>query len=214
VARAPIASPGSRGAQTEVERAAAEPVRRGAVDPAGEEDEHRDEHRVDARVVEESLPGAREQDAGDPGEEDEGEDGLLPGARGLVRVVAESGEHGARRLEDGERPQPPLPLGARLDDGCLRVHAVRLATSRVAYGRRVYGSVYGMIKTTVYLPEPLKKRLETVAHQEGMSEAQLVRTAIEHYTTEHVRPRPKLPLFRTLEPITDWDEAMRGFGED
>ncbi|MGH2449680.1 MAG: CopG family transcriptional regulator [Candidatus Limnocylindria bacterium] len=70
------------------------------------------------------------------------------------------------------------------------------------------------MKTTVYLPEPLKKRLETVAHQEGISEAQLVRAAIEHYTTEHVRPRPKLPLFRTLEPIADWDEAMRGFGED
>lgn len=74
-----------------------------------------------------------------------------------------------------------------------------------------------MVKTTVYLPEQLKKRVEAVAEQEGMSEAELVRVAIEHYTTSHTPPRPKLPLFRGEAPIdlAERDEEyLRGFGED
>jgi hypothetical protein len=73
-----------------------------------------------------------------------------------------------------------------------------------------------MRKTTVYLPDDLKLRLERAAGENGRSEAELIRAAIDEYTRTHARPRPRFPLFSTgeLEPITDWDEAMRGFGED
>jgi hypothetical protein len=71
-------------------------------------------------------------------------------------------------------------------------------------------------KTTVYLPDDLKLRLERAAEDSGLSEAELIRAAVDEYTRTHVRPRPRLPLFSSdeLAAITDWDEAMRGFGED
>jgi hypothetical protein len=73
-----------------------------------------------------------------------------------------------------------------------------------------------MRKTTVYLPDDLKLRLERAAEDNGLSEAELIRSAVDEYTRTHVRPRPRLPLFSSGEVavITDWDEAMRGFGED
>jgi len=72
-----------------------------------------------------------------------------------------------------------------------------------------------MVKTTVYLPEGLKRRLQDVARAQGRSEAHVIRTAIEQFAASLERPRPKLPLFESLgEPITDFDEAMRGFGEN
>jgi metal-responsive CopG/Arc/MetJ family transcriptional regulator len=72
-----------------------------------------------------------------------------------------------------------------------------------------------MVKTTVYLPEELKGRLERLARDQGRSEAELIRTALEEFTARE-RPRPTLPLFSSgnVLPIDDWDEAMRGFGED
>ena len=69
-----------------------------------------------------------------------------------------------------------------------------------------------MRKTTVYLPDDLKLPLERAADDNGLSEAELIRVAIDQYTRNHARPRPRFPLF-SAEPITDWDEAMRGFGE-
>jgi hypothetical protein len=71
-----------------------------------------------------------------------------------------------------------------------------------------------MVKTTVYLPAELKLRVEQTAHLQRSSEADVIRAALEQYTREHAPPRPRLPLFSSGKPITDWDEAMRGFGED
>jgi hypothetical protein len=71
-----------------------------------------------------------------------------------------------------------------------------------------------VVKTTVYLPEALKRRLKRVAEQEGRSEAEIIRLAVEEFTATRARPRPKLPLFRSAEPVTDFDEALRGFGQD
>ena len=72
-----------------------------------------------------------------------------------------------------------------------------------------------MIKTTIYLPEAMKRRIEALARQRGCAEADVIRTAVEEYTARE-RPRPRIPLFNAGEvaPIDDWDEAMRGFGED
>lgn len=74
--------------------------------------------------------------------------------------------------------------------------------------------MYGMRKTTVYLPEDLKQRVEETARQERRSEAEVIRSAIAHYT---VRPKPRLPLFSTLAPVNlgeDDESYLDGFGED
>jgi Arc/MetJ-type ribon-helix-helix transcriptional regulator len=73
-----------------------------------------------------------------------------------------------------------------------------------------------MRKTTVYLPDELKTRLERVASEQNRSEADVIRTALAEYTGRE-RPRPKVPLFRSLgEPIAHRvDEILAdGFGRD
>ena len=74
-----------------------------------------------------------------------------------------------------------------------------------------------MVKTTVYLSEDLKRRLEHLARAQGRSEADVIRTALDEFTAAQERPRPKLPLFSSLgEPIADRvDEILaEGFGID
>lgn len=53
-----------------------------------------------------------------------------------------------------------------------------------------------MLKTTVYVPEKLKRRLRRLAAQRKTSEATLIREAIERLVTEEA-PRPTLPLFNS-----------------
>jgi hypothetical protein len=82
---------------------------------------------------------------------------------------------------------------------------------------RTYGMTYGkatMLKTTVYFPDELKRRIEYTAQIERKSEAEIIRAAVDAYTLHTNPPRPKFPLFSSGKPIEDWDEAMRGFGED
>jgi hypothetical protein len=76
-----------------------------------------------------------------------------------------------------------------------------------------------MVKTTVYLPESLKARVERVAAQEGRSEADVIRTALDEYTAERARPRPTLPLIEggnAPPDLAERDEEYLalGFGED
>jgi metal-responsive CopG/Arc/MetJ family transcriptional regulator len=70
-------------------------------------------------------------------------------------------------------------------------------------------------KTTIYLPDELKKRVERTARRQQRSEAEVIRAAIEQFTNAEP-PRPTLPLFKSgaVVPIDDWDDALRGFGED
>lgn len=70
-----------------------------------------------------------------------------------------------------------------------------------------------MEKTTVYLPLELLQRIKRVAARKQMSEAAVIRAAIDHYTESVERPRPRTALYETGEPITDWDAALQGFGE-
>ncbi len=76
-----------------------------------------------------------------------------------------------------------------------------------------------MKKTTLYLPDELKARVEQTAVETQRSEADVMRAAIEVYTNG-TRPRPR-PLFDTLgEPLGDdlaekIDEILaQGFGRD
>ncbi len=73
-----------------------------------------------------------------------------------------------------------------------------------------------MLKTTVYLPERVKRRLAAVARRRRTSEAQLIREGIERVLEEDVPRRPTYPLFRSGDPDlwrgTD-RELLKGFGE-
>jgi plasmid stability protein len=76
--------------------------------------------------------------------------------------------------------------------------------------------MYGMVRTTIYLPDELKAALEQTARAEGRSEAEVVRSALATATAAHTYPAPRLPLFdsgdATLAERVD-EELARGFGE-
>jgi hypothetical protein len=63
-----------------------------------------------------------------------------------------------------------------------------------------YGMMPYMLKTTVYLPDALKERLERAARDNGVSEADVIRAALDEYTRSTVRPRPRLPLVDVVGP--------------
>lgn len=73
-------------------------------------------------------------------------------------------------------------------------------------------------RTTVYLPDALKARLERAARERHVSEAELVRAALDEYTRTSARPRPKLPLFDSIgapDLAERADEILaEGFGRD
>ena len=79
----------------------------------------------------------------------------------------------------------------------------------------MYGRVYGMQKTTIYLPDDLKRALGRVAEARGCSEAELIREAVRALAERAELPRPRLPLFKSgkrglAERV---DQALTGFGE-
>lgn len=74
--------------------------------------------------------------------------------------------------------------------------------------------MYGMHKTTVYLPDELKLALEHVAAGRGCSEAELIRDALRAVTGDARGSRPRIPLFTSgrrglAERV---DRALAGFG--
>ena len=74
--------------------------------------------------------------------------------------------------------------------------------------------MYGMQKTTVYVPDELKRSLARVAAARGCSEAELIREALRAVTARTTPPRPRLPLFKSRKPrlAERVDEALAGFG--
>ena len=78
-----------------------------------------------------------------------------------------------------------------------------------------YGTVYGMERTTVYLTEAQKRRLQRAAKLTGRSEAELIREGVDVVTTRHQAAEPRLPLFESGQPdlAEQVDEALSGFGE-
>ena len=79
----------------------------------------------------------------------------------------------------------------------------------------VYGIVYGMQKTTVYIPKEVKQALTQVAAARGVSEAELIREALRVLTAEAAPPKPRLLLFKSGKPrlAERVDDALKGFGE-
>lgn len=74
--------------------------------------------------------------------------------------------------------------------------------------------MYGMMKTTVYLPPELKRALQRLARERRCSEAELLREAVSKLAGEAAAPAPRLPLFRATGPsiAADLDRALEGFG--
>jgi hypothetical protein len=75
--------------------------------------------------------------------------------------------------------------------------------------------MYGMHKTTVYVPHELKLALARAAAARRCSEAALIREALQSVTAAVTPPKPRLPLFRSGKPrlAERADEALAGFGE-
>jgi hypothetical protein len=104
-------------------------------------------------------------------------------------------------------------------DFCVREYR-RSAMSRWATGIRrhcfTYGMMYGMRRTTIYLPDELKLALERTAAEQGTSEAEVVRHALIAATAQSAAPTLRIPLFdsgdATLAERVD-DELAAGFGE-
>jgi hypothetical protein len=74
--------------------------------------------------------------------------------------------------------------------------------------------MYGMRKTTVYLPDELKRAIKRAVSNVGGSEATFVRAALERAVAEVRPPRPRLPLFSSKDKTLAErvDEALEGFG--
>ncbi|MEO7294719.1 MAG: CopG family transcriptional regulator [Candidatus Limnocylindria bacterium] len=72
-----------------------------------------------------------------------------------------------------------------------------------------------MEKTTVYLPDELKRALRRAARSSGRSEAELIREGIGLVTGTHRLAEPRLPLFESGSPdlAERVDELLDGFGE-
>jgi Arc/MetJ-type ribon-helix-helix transcriptional regulator len=78
-----------------------------------------------------------------------------------------------------------------------------------------YGTMYGMEKTTVYLPDELKDALRRTARATGRSEAELIREGVGLVTGSHRVAEARLPLFASGDPTLAErvDEVLPGFGE-
>lgn len=70
-----------------------------------------------------------------------------------------------------------------------------------------------MHKTTLYLPDDLRKAVAATARRRGVSEAAVIREAIAAAVRDQ-RPAPKAGLFRSDVLLArDVDAHLGGFGE-
>lgn len=74
--------------------------------------------------------------------------------------------------------------------------------------------MYGVKRTTVYLPDDLKSNLARAAVEEGRTEADLIREGVERLL-EARQPEPRLPLFASGKPdlAEMTEDLLGGFGE-
>ncbi len=109
-----------------------------------------------------------------------------------------------------------LPVRVRRVTGIAAcpMRGQRGAMQAPATADMTYGTIYGVYRTTIYLPEELKERLAQEARRRGVTEAQVIREALAAVLS---RPRPRGGLVDSGDP--GWaarDEqllAEQGFGE-
>jgi len=80
-----------------------------------------------------------------------------------------------------------------------------------------YGIMYGVKRTTIYLPDDLKAKLEAAAHAEGRTEADVIREALAAALETRPARKPRLPLTEATGQTTNWAERVdellgEGFG--
>lgn len=81
-----------------------------------------------------------------------------------------------------------LGVGVGGDAGCRRsIHRGGISW--------LYGTLYGMKKTTIYLDDELKTMLEQAARAGNRSEADLIREALRARLAAFARRKPRVPLF-------------------
>ena len=72
-----------------------------------------------------------------------------------------------------------------------------------------------MAKTTISLPDKLKRQVENAAKTERRSQAEIIREAIEEAMRKRVRPKPTIPLTTKRLPRPDmaenFDDYLKGF---
>ena len=102
----------------------------------------------------------------------------------------------------------------RVRSGFVADRQSRMGHDRVVAVDLAYGTIYGMHRTTIYLPDELKARLADEAGRRGVTEAQVIREALGAALG---RPRPRGGLFDSGDPAwAGGDErllAETGFGE-
>lgn len=79
--------------------------------------------------------------------------------------------------------------------------------------------MYGMQKTTLYLPDELKRGIERLAREQGRSEAEVIRAALGEAVARADHARPTTPLwadgFGAPDVAERVDELLSaGFGRD
>jgi hypothetical protein len=78
----------------------------------------------------------------------------------------------------------------------------------------MYGTMYGVIRTTVYLPDELKTALERTARVTGRSEADLIREGVRRVTEERPAPEPRVLFSSGIADLAEnVDRHLEGFGE-
>ena len=81
----------------------------------------------------------------------------------------------------------------------------------------IYGMIYGMRRTTIYLPDEMKTAIEREAVRRRVTEAEVIRDAVNQHLAEVEPPTPQLPVFPQgfgMEIGTRVDELLEGVGED
>ncbi len=77
--------------------------------------------------------------------------------------------------------------------------------------------MYGVKRTTIYIPDDMKARLEAAARAEGRTEADVIREALGDALERRSSQRPRLPLTEPTGKTTNWAEQVddlleEGFG--
>jgi Ribbon-helix-helix protein, copG family len=78
----------------------------------------------------------------------------------------------------------------------------------------MYGSMYGMFKTTLYLPDELKAALERIARETGRSEADLIREGVRLAVASATPPPPTIGILVSDDPhfAEEVDQHLAGYG--
>lgn len=82
----------------------------------------------------------------------------------------------------------------------------------------MYGTMYGVKRTTIYLTDAQKREIELLSARIARTESDLIREGVDHVLGTHrTRARKPSALFALGDPLLDdparVDEALDGFGE-